>query len=148
MLANQQSIDAGLVVDHINSDTHDNRPCNLRLATPIQNHCNRNLYSNNRSGYKGVRYHSKHGKFLACVAMNGMSYHVGIFGTAEEAAEAYDRAAIDLHGEFARTNAQLGLLPTAPASPAMDRTPVPTQASRSYPGVPDMPLPFPRCVPA
>lgn len=38
------------------------------------------------------------------ISLNGKRICIGDYGTAEEAARAYDRAARELHGEFARLN--------------------------------------------
>jgi hypothetical protein len=115
MLINREPVPVGYEVDHINRQSTDNRPCNLRLATRIQNITNRGLYHNNRSGYKGVTY--SRGKFLAQIAAHGVHHHLGTFSTDTEAADAYDQAALELHGtEFALTNARLGLLPPAPTA--------------------------------
>jgi hypothetical protein len=44
----------GLVVDHINRKTWDNRSSNLRIVTQRINKQNTSLYSSNRSGITGV----------------------------------------------------------------------------------------------
>jgi len=43
-------------IDHINGDNSDNRIENLRECTKSQNQHNKKLYSNNRSGIKGVSW--------------------------------------------------------------------------------------------
>ncbi len=97
-------------VDHINMDTRDNRRCNLRLATQSQNLCNVGRKVTNTSGYKGVSLHKASGRWQATIVKNRRQHHLGLYDTAREAALAYDRAALQLHGEFARTNDMLGLL--------------------------------------
>lgn len=68
-----------------------------------QNRANSNRGANNTSGYKGV--HLKDGKhWYAQINVKGKKLYVGRFKTAKEAARAYDTAAIQHHGEFARTN--------------------------------------------
>lgn len=88
------------LVDHINGDGLDNRRANLRPATASQNCGNRpQLNDNNTSGFKGVTRHRSSRWIARCAGV-----HVGVFDTAEDAALAYDAAAIARWGEFARPN--------------------------------------------
>lgn len=91
-------------LDHINGDKHDNRIANLRPATRAQNCCNVRLRRNSKSGLKGVSWKSDDGKWLAQIQFQGKSRFLGYFRTKEAAAAAYDRAARELHGEFAYLN--------------------------------------------
>jgi len=105
--------DAGreVFVDHISGDPKDNRRENLRLCLPEENIKNRKLNATNSTGFKGVSYHRKLGKYMAGIrAGGGKTIYLGCYLTPEEAAAVYDRAALLYHGEFARTNAMLGLL--------------------------------------
>jgi hypothetical protein len=92
----------GSVVDHINSNGLDNRRANLRVCTATENKRNVGVYSNNRTGYKGVGWHKQKQKYTARIGKT--SKHLGLFNTAEEAAHAYDKAAKEKYGEFARLN--------------------------------------------
>lgn len=67
---------------------------------------NRKIHFNNRSGFKGVYLHRGKGPncWYAQIRAHGRKIHVGAFLTPEEAARAYDEAAIKYHGEFARLN--------------------------------------------
>jgi HNH endonuclease len=89
-------------VDHINGNGLDNRKENLRLATHIQNAQNQRLPRNNTSGFKGVG--RKYDRWEARIVANRKRVYIGLFNTKEEAARAYDAAAMLLHGEFARFN--------------------------------------------
>ncbi len=91
----------GLVADHINGDTLDNRRCNLRVATPAQNTYN----SAPRCGrkWKGV-YRRTPGCVQAEITARSTHYHLGCYKTQIHAAYAYDLAARVLFGEFARLN--------------------------------------------
>ena len=91
------------IVDHIDGDKANNKPSNLRLASPSQNNFNSKVYSNNKSGLKGVSWHKARSKWIAQIAARGCSKMLGYFDTKEAAHEAYCAAAIDLHGKFART---------------------------------------------
>jgi len=87
-------------IDHINGNRDDNRIDNLRLATPSQNGANKRKPESNTSGRKGVTI-AENGKFVASIRCLGKDYHLGTFGTLEDASEAYLAAAKKLFGEFA-----------------------------------------------
>lgn len=89
-------------VDHINRDGLDNRRSNLRPASYSENAMNRDINIRNAVGYKGVRKNKE--KYEARLGLNGKRCSLGHFNSALEAAIAYDKAALNLHGEFAATN--------------------------------------------
>ncbi len=95
----------GMEIDHINGDKLDNRRCNLRFATRQQNRHNCSRYSNSTTGIKGVALRKKKTRpFQAHICVEGKKIHLGYFPTIESASEAYNHAAIRLHGSFARLN--------------------------------------------
>jgi hypothetical protein len=94
----------GQLVDHINSDSLDNRQTNLRFATPQQNGQNKRLSALSCTGLKGVGWHKNRRKYHARIQLQGIRYHLGFFDDAETAALAYDEAARRLFGEFAVCN--------------------------------------------
>jgi len=98
----------GFVVDHRNGDTMDNRLSNLRPCTHAENTRNTRKHKAKSSKFKGV---FRAGKYWG-VEVNCQLQRVRKdgFRTELEAALFYDEAAIRLHGEFARTNASLGLI--------------------------------------
>lgn len=89
-------------IDHINNVEDDNRIENLRAATRETNCANRKGWG--KSGFKGVSRYKREVRWLAYIRCNGVRYTLGRYNTKEEAARAYDRAAIKLHGEFALLN--------------------------------------------
>lgn len=89
-------------IDHINGDKRDNRIANLRAASRSQNMANKGPNRNNTSGYKGVWYFKRTGKWMAGFRKDGRSIHVGCFDTPEEAAEARRIAFEKAFGEYAR----------------------------------------------
>lgn len=91
----------GQLVDHKNRNGLDNRRDNLRLATALQSTANRQM-PRSASGYIGVKPRCR--RFHAQINRDGNGQWLGSFSTAIEAAHAYDRAALDLHGEFAVLN--------------------------------------------
>lgn len=89
-------------IDHINGDKRDNRIANLRLATRSENMANTTLPRSNTSGFKGVWYFKRTGRWMAGFRKDGKSIHLGYFDTAEEAAEAHRIAYAKAFGEYAR----------------------------------------------
>jgi hypothetical protein len=89
-------------VDHRDTDRGNNRWRNLRLATSSQNNCNQRTRRDNTSGFKGVSYARNEGKYQARIWHNGRQHSLGYFKYAVQGAWAYRRAALKLHGEFAR----------------------------------------------
>lgn len=95
---------AGWRVDHRRHDILDCRRRSLRRATPAQNSANtRRRKLGCTSRYRGVTLH-KTGKWQAGAGHMGRFHYCGLFETQEEAAEAYNRIATKLWGEFAILN--------------------------------------------
>lgn len=91
-------------VDHIDGDGLNNTRANLRFATRSQNGANAAPSSRNTSGYKGVYFSNGHGKWAAAIRVEGARTYLGFYDTKEEAALAYNAAAIKAHGDFAYLN--------------------------------------------
>lgn len=92
-------------VDHINRDKLDNRRSNLRICDQAKNMCNSERHS--KTGYKGVVINNPHLEkptYTCRVTLYGKTKRICGFKTAEEAALAYNKLALELHGEFARLN--------------------------------------------
>lgn len=94
----------GEQVDHIDGNPLNNRRSNLRPATHTQNRRNNRVYMTNDSGYKGVYWINQRRKWRALIRHNDRLQHLGMYTSRIDAARAYDEAARELHGEFARVN--------------------------------------------
>lgn len=93
----------GLITDHANNHTLDNRRGNLRPATHRQNGANTRV-TRGAIGYRGVYMSRPSGRFVARLRRNGLHRSLGTYSTPEEAARVYDAAALAEFGEFARLN--------------------------------------------
>ena len=93
-----------LEVDHINTVRSDNSINNLRLVSRSQNAMNSNKHRDNTSGYKGVHWLDICKKWRSEICLNGRRYNLGMFVSKELAAQAYAKAAAQLHGDFARVS--------------------------------------------
>lgn len=92
----------GRVIDHKDGDPFNNKKENLRYCTDAENSRNRRMHCTNTTGFKGVVAHQ--GKFKAQIGVNCRAIYLGVYTTAEEAARAYDAAALKYFGDFARLN--------------------------------------------
>lgn len=90
----------GMEIDHINADRLDNRRENLRVCTSSENNMNRKTNKGTASGLKGVYRHRK--KWQAKIQLNGKTRNLGVHASPEDAARAYDKAAKEMFGDFAR----------------------------------------------
>jgi hypothetical protein len=88
-------------IDHANGDGLDNRRENLRVASTSQNMANQRK-TRGVSRFKGVTFLPQ--RWRAAIQYQGRKKNLGNFATEEEAARAYDRAAREIFGEFARLN--------------------------------------------
>lgn len=95
----------GVIVDHINRNTLDNRKCNLRLVTPQQSTWNRGKNRNNSSGFTGVvfRKNLRSRPWEAHLRVDGKQVCLGAFRTAEEASAAFRAARNRIRGNFVPT---------------------------------------------
>ena len=83
------------MIDHINHIRNDNRWSNLREVTDLENAKNTSISSNSTSGFNGVSYIKKTGRYRAYVNKNYKQIHIGIYATIEEAIEARKQADIE-----------------------------------------------------
>lgn len=98
---------AGESIDHINGNGLDNRRKNLRRCSCALNAANRvktRLPCTSR--FKGVN-RRPNGTYRAYISQGGFKC-LGTYRTEDDAARAYDRAARERFGEFARVNFDTG----------------------------------------
>ena len=98
----------GVMTDHIDHNGLNNQKHNLRLCTNGQNLMNRRPRESSK--YLGVyviktiRKKSVYKSIRADITVNKKTIHLGSFKTEEDAALAYNEAALKYHGEFANPN--------------------------------------------
>jgi hypothetical protein len=84
-------------IDHINRNKSDNRIANLRDVTQSENVQNTLICSRNSSGYRGVGFDRKAGKWEAKIWHHGRKKWIGYYDNVKDAARAYASAAATHH---------------------------------------------------
>lgn len=87
----------GLMVDHINGNTLDNRKNNLRIVTSSENQQNRRgAQRNSKSGVRGVCWHKQRGKWTTRIRINGQRIYLGLYDSLSDA----EKAVIDARQKY------------------------------------------------
>lgn len=97
----------GIMTDHINCNGLDNQRSNLRFCTNQQNQANSQTIHTQNAPYKGVYIYPRKNSnrtWVAKIMVNGKHIQLGYYLTAKKAAHAYNEAAKQHFGEFARLN--------------------------------------------
>ena len=92
------------LVDHIDNFGLNCQKYNMRVCNTSQNNRNRDSALNKTSNYLGVCWHKRDQLWVAQIRADNKPMWIGNFKTEIEAAKAYNKEAIQLHGEFANLN--------------------------------------------
>lgn len=95
-----------MFIDHVNRDRADNRWSNLRPCSRAENARNRAHWG--QVDFRGVvvarGWKGKPVGYRATIGTYPNNKNLGVFSNAEDAAMAYNKAALELYGPFARLN--------------------------------------------
>lgn len=95
----------GMQVDHVDGNRLNNQKSNLRVCTGLENRLHvRNCRRGKTSRFKGVHWNSHLSKWTAQITAFQTNRYLGVFFYEEDAARAYDVAAILAFGVFANPN--------------------------------------------
>lgn len=92
------------LIDHIDGNGLNNCRNNLRHCNKSQNGMNAHSRRGGTSKYKGVCLHKKSGRWRSTIVKNQKQYSLGMYDNEEDAARAYNKAALEMFGEFANIN--------------------------------------------
>ena len=95
----------GEEVDHVDSNGCNNQKYNLRVCSGEQNKRNKQKQQGNyTSKFKGVYWFKRANKWRAQINVANKSIHLGYFLEENDAAKAYNIAALRYFGKFAKIN--------------------------------------------
>lgn len=92
------------IIDHKDHNGLNNMRSNLRICSHRQNNCNTRLHITNSTGFRGVSFKKDKNAYVAQISFNNKTHYIGFYKNKYQAAEAYNRFATKLHGEFATLN--------------------------------------------
>lgn len=101
----------GSEVDHRNHNKLDNRRFNLRVCTHKENQRNFPIRVTSTNGFKGIKFYRGRNlkkPWQSAIRIDGRKVSLGYFSTKEQAALAYNQAALKHFGEFACLNEVCG----------------------------------------
>lgn len=98
------NVGVGISIDHIDRNGLNNQRINLRIANQSENMRNRESFKKSTSKFKGVYWKKSNKKWVAEINFNKEKKYLGIFSSEIEAALAYNKAAIELFGDFSILN--------------------------------------------
>ena len=94
----------GVLTDHRNTNTLDNRRSNLRLCNRSENAHNCGVRSDNISGHRGICWHKKARKWMVRLKSHNIDKYLGLFVDLQDAINARKAAEEKYVGEFAFNN--------------------------------------------
>lgn len=97
-------VDRSVHIDHIDRNGLNNQKYNLRTVDCAQNQWNAGIHVKNTSGYRGVSKKTGRDRYCVDIQIRGQGYCAGYYATKEEAAIAFNMAAIKHYGEYAFLN--------------------------------------------
>lgn len=95
---------SAFLIDHIDGNTLNNQKSNLRYCSYAENARNQRKRLGTSSRYKGIYWVTKRSKWHCRIMINYKYICIGYFDCEKEAAQAYNKAAIIYHGDFAKLN--------------------------------------------
>ena len=96
--------DRNIHVDHKDDNGLNCQKENLRLCSNQQNTSNKRNLVPHTSQYKGVSWEKRVQKWRVTLTNHYKQIHIGTFNDEIHAAQAYNKKAIEVFGEFARLN--------------------------------------------
>ena len=92
--------DSDKIIDHKNRNGLDNRRCNLRICTRTQNTQNTKISTRNSSGYKGISWCKKNGKWETRLYANKVKHFLGYYSNLNDAINIRLEAERKYYGEY------------------------------------------------
>ena len=87
------------IIDHINRNRCDNRMENLRIIKKSESPVNCSVYSNNKSGHKGILWLERLQKWQVNIQYKNKNHYIGVFENIDDAILARKKAEQDVFGK-------------------------------------------------